>query len=262
MSRRTQYALGMTTTPPPPPAPPPPPVPPASPPPGWQPIPVASADRVRAAYEGRARSDYIFTGPGLNIFLLLITCGIYGLYMFYQLIRRDRDHLLRRYQLLEGANAFAWERANASGLAAELTPAFERNAVHLETMRRQTTEFRDPAIWLLISLFASGIAHIIGFVLIDQDLDTHDRTEGALESELAEIYTRLGQALPTPDPSRVKGKQNYGARIAVTIVTCGVYFYWWFYDMQVEGNRHLEANWPWEDALAGAVQTMVTTTSP
>ena len=248
----------MTMSPP----PPPPPAPPASAAaaaPGWQPGPVAPADRVRAAYQARTQSDYIFMGPGLNIFLAIITCGIFGLYLFYQLMRRDRDHLLRRYQLLEGANAFAWERAHADGLATELTPAFERNAVHLETMRRQTTEFRDPAIWLLLSLFASGIAQIIGFIFIDQDLDTHDRTEGALESELAEIYARLGQALPTPDPSRVKGRQNYAARIVVTIVTCGIYHFWWLYDMEVEGNRHLEGNWPWEDALAGAVQAMVGT---
>jgi hypothetical protein len=222
---------------------------------------MSSAERVRAAYQTRAESDYVFTGPGLNIFLTLITCGIFGLYLFYQLMRRDRDHLLRRYQLLDAANAFAWERAHADGLAEELTPAFERTAVLLETMRRQTAEFRDPALWLLISLFASGIAQIIGFVLIDQDLDTHDRTEGALESELAQIYGRLGQPVPTPDPSRVKGKQDYVARVIVVVVTCGIYHFWWLYDMQVEGNRHVEMNWPWEDALAGAVQALVASPS-
>ena len=58
---------------------------------------------------------------------------------------------------------------------------------HLETMRRQTTEFRDPGIWLIIAIFASGIGYLLGFVFIDQDLDTHDRTEGALEDELTTI---------------------------------------------------------------------------
>jgi hypothetical protein len=219
-------------------------------------VPTSASERVRVAYQARAQSDYVFTGPGLNIFLTIITCGIFGLFLFYQLMRRDKDHLLRRYQLLDAANTFAWERASATGLAAELTPAFERSAVHLETMRRQTTEFRDPALWLLIALLAGGIAQIIGFVLLDQDLDTHDRAEGALETELAAIYARLGRPLPTPDPSRVKGKQNYAARIVVTIVTCGVYQLWWLYDMQVEGNRHLEQSWPWDDAIAGAVQAL------
>ncbi len=237
----------MTMDPPPPAAPLPPPTG------GWSGAPSSPADRVRWAASQRPESDYVFEGAGLNIFLTIITCGIFGLFLFYELMRRDRDHLRRRHDLLEAANAYAWEQANERGLADELRPAFERNANNLEVMRRQTFEFRDPAIWVIISLFASSIAYIVGFIFIDQDLDTHDRAEGAVEDELTTIYERLGHALPRPDPSRVKGKQSYAARIVVTIVTCGIYHFWWLYDMQVEGNAHVIGNWPFEDALVAAV---------
>ena len=235
------------TTPPPPPSGSPPP------PPGSQSAASTPADRVRYAVAQRAQSDYVFEGAGLNVFLTIITCGIFGFYLFYQLMRRDRDHLRRRYELLDAANTWAWERANEQGLADELRPAFERIAPQLATMRNQTMDFRDPGIWLIIAILASGIAEIVGFVFIDQDLDTHDRAEGAIEAELAQISSRLGTSLPVPDPSRLKGRHSYAARIIVTIVTCGIYFYWWLYDMQVEGNRHVEGNWPFEDALAAAV---------
>ncbi len=198
----------------------------------------------------------VFTGPGMNVVLTILTCGIFGLYLFYQLMRRDRDHLRRRYDMLDAANTYAWEEAEARGLADELRPVFERNATQLATMQRQTTEFRDPVIWVVIALLASGLAQIVGFVFIDQDLDTHDRTEGALETDLATIYARLGWALPVPDPTRVKGKHNYAGRIVATILTCGIYQLWWLYDMQVEGNRHVEGNWPYDDALAGAVDAL------
>lgn len=219
----------------------------------------SAAEQVRIAYQQRAASDYVFTRPGLNIFLTVITCGIFGLYLFYQLMRRDRDHIRRRFELLGAANTYAWEAANAKGLADELRPAFERVAVQLEVLRRLTTEFRDPVIWLVISLFASSIAQIAGFVLIDQDLDNHDRAEGAIESELTQIYARLGKSLPTPEPSRLKNRHNYAGRVIATLLTCGIYHFWWLYNMEVEGNRHLEAVWPWEDALAGAVQAMAGT---
>ena len=243
------------TTPPPPAEPPPPPPTGAPPPPGGgsQGVPASAADRVRFATAQRAQTDYVFDGPGLNVFLTIITCGIFGLYLFYQLMRRDREHLRRRYELLDAANAWAWEQANQRGLVDELRPGFERIAQSFGIMRAQTMEFRDPGIWLIIAIFASTIAYIVGFIFIDQDLDTHDRAEGAIEAELAQIYARLGATLPTPDPSRVKGKHNYAARIIVTIVTCGVYHFWWLYDMQVEGNRHVEGNWPFEDAVAVAV---------
>jgi hypothetical protein len=209
---------------------------------------------VRFAVAQRGQTDYVFEGAGLNIFLTIITCGIFGLYLFYQLMRRDREHLRRRYELLDAANAWAWEQAHERGLADELRPVFERIANHLATMRSQTMEFRDPGIWLIIAIFA-GIAQIVAFVFIDQDLDTHDRAEGAIEAELAQIAAQLGATLPMPDSARVKGRHSYAARIVVTILTCGIYFYWWLYDMQVEGNRHVEGNWPFEDALAAAVSS-------
>jgi hypothetical protein len=215
---------------------------------------------VRAAYDQRAQTDYVFTGPGWNVVLSVLTCGIYGFYLFYELMKRDRDHNRRRLELLDAANAYAWEQASSRGLADELRPAFERIATSLQVLQRQTREFRDPALWLVIDIFSGfgslvypGIAQLIAFVLMDQDLDTHDRAEGAIEAELAQIYARLGLSLPAPDPARIKGKHNYGGRIVATVFSCGIYLLWWLHDMQVDGNRHVESNWPFEDALVAAV---------
>jgi len=201
--------------------------------------------------------------PGLNIFLTIITCGIFGLFLFYQLIRRMRDHNRRRLELLEAANALAWVRANAMGLAEELRPNFERVASHLQTLRAMTTDFRDPTVWVLIAigavligLAASLIVQVVGYILLDGDLIKHDRAEGAAESELAAIYGRLGQTIPTPDPARVKAPQNYVARVIVTILTLGIYHFWWLYNEMVDGNRHFEINWPWEDSLGQAAAAL------
>jgi len=220
------------------------------PPPG--PGPRTAADRVRGAVARRGATDYVFTNAAWNVVLILLTCGVWLFILFFHLMQRDRDHNIRRLELLEGANALAWEQANAEGLADELRPHFERTADALEEMRRLTREFRDPGLWVVIAIFGRGIAEVVGYVFIDQDLDRHDRAEGAAEAELTAIYARLGQTLPTPDPGRVKGRQSYAGRIAATILTCGIYSLWWTYDMQVEGNRHVEANWPWEDALLAA----------
>jgi hypothetical protein len=216
--------------------------------------------RLRGAYGQRADTDYVFHGPGLNIFLTVITCGIFGFFLFYQLMRRDRDHNRRRLEFLDAANRLAWDQANARGAADELRPGFERVAASLQTLRGLTSEFRDPVIWLLldiviggVQLFFAGVVEVVGFILIDTDLDTHDRAECVVEAELAQIYARLGVSLPVPDPGRVKGKQNYVGRIVAAVFTCGIYLFWWVYDMQVEGNRHLEGNWAFEEAVMAGV---------
>jgi hypothetical protein len=229
----------MTTTPP----PPPPPVAPATP----------AAERVRLAYQARPNSDYIFEQPGLVIFLSIITLGIYGYYVFYQLMRRMRDHNLRRIDLLEGATDVAWDEASKRGIAEELRPNFERISAHFQVLRALSREFRDPGIWLVILIVSGGIGYFIAAYFLDSDLIKHDQNAGAAEAELSVIYGRLGESVPAPDPRRVKGPHNYAGRIVASIFTCGIYSLWWEYDLMVEGNRHFEAEWPGEDALAGAV---------
>jgi hypothetical protein len=158
---------------------------------------------VRAAYLRRHESDYIFdfwTAFGWTI----LTCGIYMIYVVYQLVRRSRDHNLRRLELLEAANEVAWERAIAQGLSEELQGNFERVAAHLEGLRRMTREFRDPVIWLVLAIIASGIVEIVAFVLLDGDLVRHDYEEGGAEKPATKrTGTTPGWSLsPPPTPRR------------------------------------------------------------
>jgi hypothetical protein len=257
--------------PPPAPAAPPPPSPPhAAPPQPVYPAPVVApagptvppADRIRNAWQRRTESDYIFnfwTALGWTI----LTCTVYGVYVLYQLIRRSRDHNMRRLEMLDAATTFAWEQAHARGLGVELRPNFERIAPQLAVLRNQTTQFRDPSVWLIIAIAAlvlggwQSIVLIVAFVLLDGDLITHDHAEGAIENELAAIYTRLGAPVPAPDPARLKGPHNYIGRIIATFFTCGIYAFWWEYDIMTEGNRHFETNWRWEDHLAQSTQQLI-----
>src|SRR5438270_11761448 len=107
----------------------------ATPPPAPSASPV---ERIQRAYAARAESDYIFafwTALGWTI----LTCGIYGFYVVYQLTRRSRDHNRRRLELLDAATAAAWDRAQSSGRADELRPRFERMGMHLCVPREVTT---------------------------------------------------------------------------------------------------------------------------
>ena len=246
--------------PPPPPLPDPPPLPPPDPPyvPGPsfpQPPPQPSAERVRVAYQRRNETDYIF-GYWSALLWTVLTCGIFGLYVFYQLMRRMRDHNRRRLELLDASVAFAWEQALVQGAGDELRPAFERMSSNLAALRQLTTEFRDPAVWTVLHFIGSTIADFIAFYLLDGDLIKHDYSEGAVEADLAQVYARLGRPLPAPDPSRVKGKHNYAGRIVATIASLGLYLLWWYHDMFEETNRHFRTNWVWEDALANAVYSL------
>jgi hypothetical protein len=250
----------VTAQSPPPDAPPPPP--PAQPSGSWSAPSASPLDRFRVAYARRDETDYYFSNIGLDILFTVITFGIYGLVVFYQLMRRMRDHNRRRLELLESATDFAWQQAGSRGIAEELRPNFERISTNLGALRDMTTDFREPAVWLVIVIAAAVVASIgfvpwmVALVLIDGDLVKHDQNEGAVEAELSAVFARMGQNVPAPDPARQKGKQNYPGRIVATVFTCLIYGFWWQANAMRDGNLHFEWNWPWEDAVAGAVQAL------
>jgi hypothetical protein len=241
---------------------------------------VPPIERLHTAYERRHETDYIarfWSALGWSI----LTVGIFYLYMYYRLLRRMRDHNARRVELLDAANAYAWEVAGQRGLQEELRPHFERTAGDLDDLRFLGTKLRDPVMWLviyvasfwltsarltpvpLVSQSIAGVGVVWGLLVLfivycglDGDLVKHDLAEGGVEAELATIYHRLGQPVPQPDPARIKGRQNYLARIIVSIVTAGIYTFWWTYNLMSEPNRHFEINWVWEDSLAHAAQAL------
>jgi hypothetical protein len=221
------------------------------PPPPYLPVP-PPAERFYRAWQARTNTDYIFsfwTALGWT----LLTLGIYGFYVFYQLVRRMREHNARRLELLDAALGFGWEEAGRRGLQEELVPSFQRAAAHLAVLKKMTGDFREPVIWLVLSVLANAIVHVIAFILLDEDLVKHDGAEVGVEYELALIYGRLGHVLAYPDAGRVKRQHNYVGRIVVAIISFGIYFLWWYHDMMVEPNRHFYANWSQEDALAAAI---------
>jgi hypothetical protein len=57
-------------------------------------------------------------------------------------------------------------------------------------------------IWLLLAIVARGIAEIVGFVLLDQDLIKHGHAEAGAGHELSVIYTRPGSTCRPPTRAR------------------------------------------------------------
>lgn len=219
--------------------------------------PSESADRVRRAWQRRPETDYVFdfwTAFGW----IVLTFGLYAFYVLYQLVRRSRDHNERRVEFLDAAASFAWEEAQLKGSAEELRPYFQRIGDGLASLRHSTLDFCDPVIWLLLSMISFGVTGMVAAVLLNRDLVAHDTSEVAIEADLTYAFARLGRPLTVAvDPDRVVGTHNAAGRVVATLVSFGLYGFWWGHDLMVEGNRHYRANHPFEDDAAAAVQELL-----
>jgi hypothetical protein len=211
---------------------------------------------VRVAWQRRHASDYIFDFP-TAIGWSLLTLGIYGYYILYQLVRRSRDHNHRRRELLDAATSFAWEHARARGMSEELRPHFQNISDRMRALSDLESEFRDPVLWVVLSVVTGGLAGYVAWVLLDGDLVKHEAAERDVEAELATIYRSLGRPISAPDPTPPKGAHNVVGRLVATVASCGIYSLWWLRDLMIEGNAHFVRNWRFEDELARAAQSLL-----
>jgi hypothetical protein len=215
-----------------------------------------ASERLRIAWQQRHESDYIFHFRSALGWLLL-TCGAYSFFIFYQLMRRSEEHNRRRLELLDAAAVFAWEQARAQGVTESLRANFECISAPMRVLGDLATEFRDPALWTALAVITGGVGQYFGWAVINSDLVKHDEAERAIESELAAIYSRLGWQVTPPEPPQRLDRHRIGRRVLATIATLGLYSIWWMRDVIVEGNAHLEQNWRFEDDLARASQSLL-----
>jgi hypothetical protein len=205
------------------------------------------------ARDARTTSDYVFdfwTALGWTV----LSCGVFGYYVWYKMIERMREHNRRRLALLEATNEIAWQKAREQGREEELRPRFERIAADLGVMRQLTAEFRDPAIWLVLFVLVGAIPLLIAFWLIDADLIKHSAAERDAEAQLSEVFALVGHHLDLePAAPPPKPPHQYALRAVATVCTCGLYMYWWMADIMREGNEHFHRDWAWEDSLVAAL---------
>ena len=215
-----------------------------------------AADRLRMAWQRRHETDYELDFPSAFGWFVL-TLGVYGFFVLYQLLRRSREHNRRRVELLDAATTFAWEQAHACGLSEELRPHFERISEQMRALNELKAEFRDPALWLVLVVASLGIALLPAWASIEGDLARHDAAERAIEVDLAAIYSRMGAYLAPPVAGSPLPRRRAARRVLLTVLTLGVYGNWWVRDLMRDGNTHFEENWRFEDDLAVASRSMM-----
>lgn len=198
----------------------------------------------------RVTTDWM-TDPGMAVLLTLVTFGIYGLYIFYKLMERRDLHLERMYSVAGTSIALLREKASASGkldlIEQELSGL---EGVQLE-MYQQARE-RGAALWLVLGLL-TGIATYIGYYFIMDDLTKHDNCEAQYFTLMSAALAKLGLSSRPSQALRTIPERNFVTFILLTIVTCGIYYFYWLYVLVQDGNDHIMAQVQWEDFIYSAL---------
>lgn len=198
----------------------------------------------------RVTADWM-TDPGMAVLLTLVTCGIYGLYIFYKLMERRDLHLARMYGVAGTSIALLREKAAAAGkldlIGQELSGL---EMVQME-MYGQSRE-RGAALWLVLGIL-TGIATYVGYYFIMDDLTKHDTYEAHYFTLMSAALAKLGLSSRPSQAVRTIPERNFVTFILLTLVTCGIYYFYWLYVLVQDGNNHITAQVQWEDFIYTAL---------
>ena len=198
----------------------------------------------------RVNTDWI-TDAGMAVLLTVVTCGIYGLYVFYKLMERRDLHFARMANMVNTSVALLKEKAAREGK----TELIGQELAQLEMVQREIYEQsreRGAALWLVLAI-VTGIATFIGYYLIMEDFARHDVLEAQYFTLMSGAMTKLGMSSQASQAAPTIPERNFVTFIILTIVTCGIYGLYWLYVLVDDGNRHFEAQVGWEDYIYSAL---------
>lgn len=198
----------------------------------------------------RVNTDWI-TDAGMAVLLTVVTCGIYGLYVFYKLMERRDLHFARIANMVNTSVALLKEKAAREGK----TELIGQELAQLEMVQREIYEQsreRGAALWLVLAI-VTGIATFIGYYLIMDDFARHDVLEAQYFTLMSGAMAKLGVSSQASQAAPTIPDRNFVTFIILTIVTCGIYGLYWLYVLVDDGNRHFEAQVGWEDYIYSAL---------
>jgi len=200
----------------------------------------------------RITSDWT-ADAGMAVLLSIVTCGIYGLYVFYKLMERRDRHLARVANMINTSAVLLNEKAAASGKA----EAIASDLPQLEMLQRQIydqSRERGAVLWLILGIF-TGIAIWIGYYFIMDDMAKHDQLEAQYFTLMSTMLAKAGlSAQPSTAVPNIPDR-NFAVYLILSIFTCGIFGFYWLYALVDDGNRHVEAQVQWEDFIYSALAT-------
>ena len=198
----------------------------------------------------RVNSDWT-TDAGTAVLLTVVTCGIYGLYVFYKLMERRDLHLARVANTVNTAAALLKERAAAAGQAELIA----QEVAWIEYVQREMfdqSRERGAVLWLVLGIF-TGVATWIGYYFIMDDMRKHDALEAQFFTLTSQALAKMGLASQASQAVPNVPDRSFAAYLVLSLVTCGIFGFYWIWALVDDGNRHVEAQVPWEDFIYSAL---------
>lgn len=199
----------------------------------------------------RATTDWT-TDPVMAIVLSIVTCGIYGLYVFYKLMERRDLHFARMANVVNTSVELLKQKAAAAGKSELITQELASLEMVQREMYDQSRE-RGAVLWLVLAIFTFGIGTLIGYYLLMDDFARHDQLEAQYFTLMSSALAKTGLASQASQAAPILPEREFVMFLLLSIITCGIYGIYWMYVLVKDGNDQFEGQVMWEDFIYSAL---------
>lgn len=190
--------------------------------------------------------------------LVWVTCGIYGVYIFYKLLERRQQHFERMVALRWHLIEFLREKAALSGRENELAEDLvELERLHAKATERDREGDKSPVIWLVLAIIGFLPATFYAMNFLNSDFHDHEENEVLFLDRAGDLMSMLGMNPVSPVTQAVPIR-SFLLLFLLTLVTFGIYGIYWWYTLISDPNEHFNGHGVWEAWLTGEIAPALT----
>lgn len=192
-----------------------------------------------------------------DFLLVLVTCGIYGFYIFYKLLERRQQHFERMVSLRWHLVEFVREKAASSGRGDEFADEMaELERLHAKASGRDREGDKSPVIWLVLAIVGFLPATFYAMSFLNSDFHEHEVGEILFLDKAGNMMSRLGMNRPKPVTPAVPDRSSL-LLFLLTMATFGIYGIYWWYTLINDPNEHFDGHGVWETWLNAEITDAV-----
>ncbi len=181
------------------------------------------------------------------ILLSFITGGIFYFVVLYQRIERRDEHFRRMTSFFRAALGSTRDASN--GKAVDISEKTKKIDEKLTEADETLLRPKNAILWVALSILTFGLAlfYIYFFLLVDWY--RAQQLEHELLDDFNDIWLRLGLTKDEVNVNIVLPERNYWLYLFLSIITLGIFIFYWDYVIHTEPEPVFDENSKWESKI-------------
>lgn len=174
--------------------------------------------------------------------------------LLYMLFSRNNRHTRREAMLRRAIIDFLRSRAVEMGVINEISSEIQTmESIDYESRMREPE--RNAALWSLLPLVpvVGWIFFLIAMYYLSSYPAPHDRRWHAFTQQVQSAGSKLGMSMMLPSWKTIP-ERSFVIYLILTILTLGLFIFYWYYVLIKDINEHYMVQWQFEDQLLREIQ--------